>query len=174
MARQESILVYGEGKTEAVFLNHLRTVYACEIRARVQVDAGQGGGSKQVAERMIKKHLNLGSYDRSLLLLDSDVPNDDIPQIWLKKHKISLVCSEPQCLEGLFLTLLDDPPPSKDRHHSKNWKQRFRRNHLGTDRDTEVLERLKKKCPELFPRELLEEKRRQIPTLHELIEFLIS
>lgn len=50
MARQKSIRLFGEGKTEAVFLNHLRTIYAPEIRACVQVDAGQGGSPKQVAE----------------------------------------------------------------------------------------------------------------------------
>ncbi len=169
MARQKSIVVFGEGKTEAVFLKHLCSVYAPEIQARVLVDAGQGGGSKQVAVRMIKQHLNLGSFDRSLLLLDADLPHHDIPDVWLKKYKIQLVCSAPQCL-----TLLGDLPPSKERHLSRNWKQRFRRNHLGTDRDSEILDRLKKKCPELFPRELLDEKKKQIPALQALIEFLIS
>lgn len=174
MARQKSILLFGEGKTEAVFLKHLHSLYAPEIRARVLVDAGQGGGSRQVAERMIKKHLDLGSYDRGLLLLDADLPHHDIPATWLKKHKIQVVCSSPQCLEGMFLTLLNDPPPAKERHISRNWKQRFRRNHLGTDRDSEILDRLKKKCPELLARELLDARAKQIPALKALIDFLIT
>jgi len=39
VARQESILLFGEGKTEAVFLSHLRTVYAGRIQARVKRDS---------------------------------------------------------------------------------------------------------------------------------------
>jgi hypothetical protein len=172
MARKKSILLFGEGKTEAVFLSHLRSLYAPEIRARVLVDAGQGGDSKQVAARMIKKHLDLGNYDRALLLLDADVPHHHIPAAWLKKHNIMVVCSSPQCLEGMFLTLLDDPPPSKERHISRNWKQRFRRNHLGTDRETETLDRLKKKCCDLFPRKLIESKAKQSAALQALLDFL--
>lgn len=79
MARQESILLFGEGKTEAVFLNHLRTLYAGRIQARVMIDAGQGGGAREVASRLIKKHLHLGAYDRSLLLIDEDLSVDQIP-----------------------------------------------------------------------------------------------
>lgn len=174
MARRQSILLFGEGKTEAVFLSHLRSLYAPEIRARVLVDAGQGGSPRQLAERMISKHLDLGSYDRSLLLLDADVPTHDIPATWLRKHGIRVVFSAPLCLEGMFLTLLDDPPPAKERHLSRNWKQRFRRNHLGTDRDSEILYRLKRKCPELFPRTLMDARNDGIPTLRELLDFLMD
>jgi hypothetical protein len=74
----------------------------------------------------------------------------------------------------LFLTLLDDPPPAKERHSSRNWKQRFRRKHLGTDRDSEILDRLKRKCPHLFPRELLDARARQIPSLQALMDFLTT
>lgn len=174
MARQKSILLFGEGKTEAVFLNHLRSLYAEPGRARVLVDAGQGGGPLQVAERMIKKHLNLASYDQSLLLLDADVPSHDIPATWLRKHRIRIVVSSPMCLEGIFLTMLADPPPAKERLLSRNWKRRFHRNHLGTDRDSEVLDRLKKKCPELFPQSLIDAQMDHIPALREVVEFLIT
>jgi hypothetical protein len=174
MARQKSILLFGEGKTEAVFLNHLRSLYADSCGTRVLVDAGQGGGPRQVAERMIKKHLDLASYDRSLLLLDADVPSHDIPATWLRKHRILVVVSSPMCLEGMFLTMLEDPPPAKERQLSRNWKRRFQRNHLGTDRDSEILDRLRKKCPELFPRSLVDAKKDHIPALREVVGFLIT
>jgi hypothetical protein len=174
MARQKSILLYGEGKTEAVFLNHLRSLYAEPGRARVLVDAGQGGGPRQVAERMIKKHLDLASYDQSLLLLDEDVPSHAIPAIWLRKHRIRVVVSSPMCLEGMFLTMLEDPPPARERQLSRNWKRRFQRNHLGTDRDSEILARLKKKCPELFSRSLIDAKMDHLPALREVVEFLTT
>lgn len=174
MARQKSILLFGEGKTEAVFLNHLKSLYAQSGGARILVDAGQGGGPRQVAERMIRKHLALATFDRSLLLLDADVPSHDIPATWLRKHHIRVVASAPMCLEGMFLTLLDDPPPPRDRHQSRNWKRRFRSNHLDTDRDSEALDRLKRRCPELFPRDLLDSRKSGNPALRELIEFLTT
>ncbi len=171
MARRESIILFGEGKTEAVFLQHLHSLFRDEIAARVKVDAGQGGSPKQVAERLIKKHLNLASYDRSLLLIDSDLPLDEIPASWLAKHRITLVTSVP-CLEGLFLTMLGDSPPAKERHLSRNWKRRFHKNHLGTDRDAEIVSKLGSKCPSLFPKQLIESARFSQPTLHHILEFL--
>lgn len=172
MARRESIILFGEGKTEAVFLQHLQTLYRDGIAARVKVDAGQGGSPKQVAERLIKKHLNLGAYDRSLLLIDNDLPLDEIPANWLVKHRITLVSSVPRCLEGLLLTMLGDLPPAKERHQSRNWKRRFHKNHLGTDRDAEIVSKLRGKCPALFPRQLVESARSSQPTLHNILEFL--
>lgn len=174
MARQKSIVLFGEGKTDAVFLGHLRSMYAEPSRMRVLVDAGQGGGPKQVATRLIKKHLALGAYDRSLLLIDEDLPTDEIPATWLRKHKITVAASGPRCLEGILLTLLDDLPPKKVRHLSNAWKQRFWRNHLGTDRDSGILDRFKKKCPELFPKELIEARMNEIPALRKIVDFLTA
>lgn len=172
MTRRESIILFGEGKTEAVFLQHLHTLYRNGIAARVKVDAGQGGSPKQVAERLIKKHLNLGAYDRSLLLIDSDMPLDDIPASWLVKYRITLVTSVPCCLEGFFLTMLGDPPPAKERHQARNWKRRFHKNHLGTDRDSEIVSKLHGKCPFLFPKELIEKERITHSSLSEILAFL--
>ena len=77
MSRPDNIVLFGEGKTEAVFLRHLTRIYRDAIgNTKVKVDAGQGGSPKQVANRLIRKVLNIGNYDRSLLLLDCDVPHD--------------------------------------------------------------------------------------------------
>lgn len=172
MARRESIILFGEGKTEAIFLQHLHTLYQDGIAARVKVDAGQGGSPKQVAERLVKKHLNLGAYDRSLLLIDSDLPLDEIPANWLVKHRITLVTSVPRCFEGFFLTMLGDLPPAKERHQSRSWKRRFHKNHLGTDRDAEIISKLRGKCLALFPKELIEKERITHSPLGEIVAFL--
>jgi len=95
LARQKSIVLYGEGKTEAVFLRHLCSLFADSSRMKIQIFAGQGGGPKQVIIRMVKQ-LSLGAYDRSLLLIDEDLPIDEIPATWLRKHKITLVTSGPR------------------------------------------------------------------------------
>jgi len=165
-------MLFGEGKTEAVFLRHLCGLYASEITALVKIDAGQGGAPKQVVSRLINKHLVIAAYDRSLLLIDEDLTPNEIPASWLNKYRIRVVTSSPMCLEGLLLTLLDDPPPQRERRLSKNWKNRFHRKHLGTDRETKVTDRLRHKCGELFPKSLIDARKSDIPALRELLEFL--
>lgn len=172
MPRRESIILYGEGKTEAVFLRHLCCLYQRDITARVKTSAGQGGSPKQIATRLIKE-LSLASYDRSLLLIDEDLPTSDIPRSWLSKHRITLVCSTPRCLEGLLLTLLNDPPPARQRHQSERWKRHFHKNHLKTDRRAEIVSKLAKHCPSLFPRKLIDSRRDTCPPLAEILNFLI-
>jgi hypothetical protein len=172
VSRRQSIILFGEGKTDGIFLNHLLSLYRDQVDPKVKVDAGQGGSPKQVASRLIKKHLALASYDRSLLLMDGDLPLDEIPASWRRKHRISIVQSSPACLEGLLLTLLGNPPPPKDRRRSRNWKRRFHREYLGTDREAEVPTRLGKKCGELFPKRLIESKREHLETVRSVLEFL--
>ncbi|MEM6911328.1 MAG: hypothetical protein AAF555_07055 [Verrucomicrobiota bacterium] len=125
MPRRKSLILFGEGKTDAVFLRHISLLYESKIDTRLKVEAGQGGSPKEVANRLIKKHLQIGAFDKSLLLLDEDLPTEEIPASWLKKHKIELVISAPCCLEGLFLTMLQDRPPARDRQASRNWKRHF-------------------------------------------------
>ena len=172
MARRESVMLFGEGKCEAVILSHIHRLWCDEIRARTKIDAGQGGSPRQVLERLIKKHLTLGAYDRALLLIDEDLPLDDLPNKWLTKHQITVVTSSPRCLEGWLLSMLADPPPARDRAQSRNWKRRFHRNHLGTDRDSETIARLRGKCSTLFPRTSLEVSRSTQPTLDAILGFL--
>jgi len=172
VTRPESILLFGEGKTDAIFLNHIKTLYAGRTRARVKIDAGQGGGPRQIASRLIKKHLDIGAYDRSLLLIDEDMPVEEIPAAWLRNHKITVITNAPMCLEGLFLTLLDDLPPPSERRLSRNWKRRFQQRHLNTDRDSEIVNRLRKKCADLFPFDLIERQRASNPVLRGLLEFI--
>jgi len=172
VSRPENIVLFGEGKTEAVFLRHLTQLYRDELgKTKVKIDAGQGGSPKQVANRLIRKVLNIGSYDRSLLLLDCDIPHD-IPKKWLKENSIGVVASAPMCLEGLFLTMLDDLPPRSERAQSKHWKRRFHQNHLKTDRDSDIVAKLSDKCPTLFPRELIDIERAKHPCLSKILSFL--
>lgn len=172
MPRKKSLILFGEGKTDAVFLRHLVSLYQSEIDSRVKVEAGQGGSPKEVANRLIKKHLQIGAFDGSLLLLDEDLSTEEIPEGWLRRHRIQLVVSEPCCLEGLLLTMLDDPPLKRDRPTSRGWKRHFQRKYLGTDRDSEVVAKFRAKCPDLFPKGLLDGFRDRDGPVAEILKFL--
>jgi hypothetical protein len=71
-----------------------------------------------------------------------------------------------------LLALLNDPPPAKERHLSRNWKRRFHKLHLGTDREAEIVAKWRSRCPALFPKTLLERARARHSPLDEVLVFL--
>lgn len=173
MPRGESIVLFGEGKTEAVFLRHVCGLYRDELAGlRCKFDAGQGGSPRQIVFQLIGRHLQIGSYDRALVLLDEDCGTADIPKTWLTKHRISLVKSAPHCLEGLFLTLLDDKLPGKGRKRSEAMKRQFHKEYLKTDRNAEIVAKLNRNCPKLFPKEMIEQHRKNSQSIADILDFL--
>lgn len=168
MARK-SIVLFGEGKTEAIFLNHLKSVYQGHQDLKIKVDKGQGKCPKDVAERLVNKLLRVGHYDRSLLLIDSDIEHQ-LTNHFLSKHKITLVLSKPQCIEGLMLAILGKLPKGAPHSRSKVLKSTFIK--LLDTTESGYAMKLVKACPQLFPKELLESKRPSIPELDQILRFL--
>ena len=170
MAR-ESIVLFGEGKTEAIFLNYLKKVYEADKNGglKIKVDKGQGKSPKDVAERLVNKLLRVGNYDRSLLLIDSDIEHN-IKSSFLKKHNITLILSKPQCMEGILLSILDKLPKGGKNSSSKDLKAAFMKQ-IGTNEKRYMID-LPKACPQRFPIDLIEEKRRSIPELDAILKFL--
>ncbi|PQJ27779.1 hypothetical protein [Rubritalea profundi] len=170
MAR-ESIVLFGEGKTEAIFLNHLKKVYEADKdkRLKIKVDKGQGKSPQDVANRLVNKLLKLGCYDRSLLLIDSDIEHK-IKSAFLKKNSITLALSVPQCLEGLMLSILGELPKGGLHSSSKELKSAFIKL-LNTD-EAGYSMKLRSRCPQLFPKELLEAKRSTLPEFDAILNFM--
>lgn len=82
-------MLYGEGKTEAIFLDHIKTIYEAHRHLKIKVDKGQGKSPKDVAERLVNTQLRVGNYDRSLLLIDSDIDHN-LTSKYLSSHNITL------------------------------------------------------------------------------------
>lgn len=71
---KKSLILFGEGKTEAAFLSHLYRTYRDKLpEIKVKTDWGRGGSPDCVVERLIRSHLDLKQHDGALLLLDSDI-----------------------------------------------------------------------------------------------------
>ena len=156
-----------------MFLNHLIQIYGIKSRRnRVHVYKGNGGGPVNVATGL-KKQASLGNYDRCLLLLDSDLPTDGIDPKWIKKLKLTIIKSHPQCLEGLFLKILDGLPKGAGSMKSSKLKSRFQKDYLDTDNQSEANKRLQRgKLEALFTQDLIEERRKSIPELDAILSFL--
>lgn len=170
---KRSLILFGEGKTEAVFLNHLYRSYRDQLPdTKINTDWGRGGSPDCVAERLIRSHLNLKQNDGALLLLDADVKISPSLKGTLAQHTVQLVISEPLSLEGLFLQLLDDSGPQTGKGNAATVKQYFQAKYLKTDRKTEYVAKLKQACPKLFPAALIDAKRKQSSCINEILKFM--
>lgn len=169
MAGRRSILLFGEGKTEWVFLNHLCQLYRSQS-VLTKVSHGQGGSPRTVVEAAIKARC-LADYDKVVVLLDADRDASDIPAEWLARHRLEIHFSVP-CIEGLLLEILGDHEVTKLRKGAKaseRCKSRFGRQWLGNDSGTRIIPRLKTMLPVKLPRALLEDARKRIAVLDEIL-----
>lgn len=169
MARPKSILLFGEGKTEAVFLAHLCQLYRSP-GVITKVEHGRGGSEQTVVQAAIKI-ARLADYSGVLILLDSDRDDDPIPPDWCAKHRLFIKHSAP-CIEALFLEILADRKLSrlrKGERASDRCKSHFHGTYLRTDQNGQVMGRLKNCFQTQFPKELLDEARTRITILDEII-----
>jgi hypothetical protein len=134
-----SILLFGEGKTEACFLSHLRDLYRVQKTA-IKVEHGRGGSVQTVVQGAIKI-AQLADYSGVLILLDDDRNDDPAPESWCKKHRLFIKRSSP-CIEALFLEILEDkklPKLRNGENASNRSKSHFKGTYLQTDRDGQVI-----------------------------------
>ncbi len=169
MSRSSSILLFGEGKADAVFLAHLRDLYKAPGTA-IKVEHGWGGSVHTVVQGALKI-ASLADYSGVVILLDSDRDDEPVPPDWSKDPRAVIKYSSP-CLEALLLEILSDDKLSTLRHGasaSARCKSYFHGTYLGTDRSGQVLGRLKKILQTRFTLLLLEDARARIPVLNEII-----
>jgi len=169
VARTKSILLFGEGKSEAVFLAHLRQLYGAQTTA-IKVEHGRGGSVHTVVQNAIKI-ASLAEYTGVLILLDSDRDDGPVPAKWCKEHRLFIKWCTP-CLEAILLEIMGDKSLSRLRSGAvaaERCKSHFQTTHLGTDRSGQVLVRLNNALKSKFPRDLLDAARARIPVLDEII-----
>lgn len=108
-----TILIFGEGKSEKAFLDHLRGVYADDLSEQnisVTTDYGNGGSPDDVLKRMVKL-VEDRSYRRKILLLDSDIMLTTEGVDRAQNCSIEVLYSVPTCLECMLLRALGQTPP---------------------------------------------------------------
>jgi hypothetical protein len=169
----ESIFLYGEGKMDAVFLNHLKELYGNPAKQLVTVDRAQGGSPDCIVNRMITTGLQIANYDRCLLLIDSDIPIENKSLQKIKENEIELVLSRPGCIEGLMLYILNDLPNNAASATSTTLKKHFWR-HISATNNTRAIRILSETVGDLFPKTVLESARETCPELDRILAFIES
>lgn len=160
-----TILAYGEAFTEKGFLAYLKLVYV-KRRNNIAVTVRHGHGGSP--GRIIKKALGLiVSYSFGFVLLDTDQkwPQDLLEEA--KNQGLQVIGSEP-CIEGLFLSILK-PGGGFATRGSRACKTVFKK-----ERSVEAHELELEDYRKLFPKNLLDRRRRKINTLDKIILMMTS
>ena len=102
----QTILIVGEGARDEAFLKHLKSLYVGrDSGVSIKIINAQGGSPYDIVIFTARQIQNV-SYDRAIVVMDTDVPWLQKTANKAKKHKIKLIGVEP-CIEGLMLTILN-------------------------------------------------------------------
>ncbi len=162
-AAKQTLLIYGEGLAEEIFLKLLRRHYAHNSGIAVTVRKGKGGTADGIVKSAIQY---LGNFNRRVVVLDNDKQKKEMEtarQIG-KENAVEVIENTP-CLEGLLLGILTDN--NWTGHTSTQCKKEFENKYIESKKRSEPLEYQK-----IFPSKLLEENRKRLPTLNRLISLM--
>jgi len=162
---RRTTLIYCEGAHDQTFVRHLVDVYAAagRVNGRVNVKRGRGGSPDSLIIELTRVS---GSFDRRLLKADKDRARAEIEKAEYLSNKegIPIIWSKP-CIEALLLTILDGKDYSG--YQSKTCKQHFEARYIAADKRTDS-----RAYEKVFTVDVLEEARKRVPELDELIQFI--
>ena len=155
----KTLLVFGEGFDEEMFLKHLKSLYSYKSNVAITIKKGKGGDAKNI---VIDADKTPGAFDRKIVILDNDKTKTEMTKARqeAKNRNIELIENTP-CLEHLLVSILDKKPSGKN----SDWcKGEFESKYLSKKKRGELSEYIK-----LFPKKLLDIKRLKISELNKLI-----
>lgn len=160
VARQ-TLLMYGEGLGEEMFLKHLRRLYAHNSGVKVKIKKGRGGTPRDV---VVGATNEVGSYDKRIVVVDNDKGKQEIENARkeARARNIELLENSP-CLEALLLSILNGGKSFVNKKSS--WcKSEFQSRYIEKKKRRELCEYEK-----IFPKKLLDIQRINITGLDVLI-----
>lgn len=158
---KKTILIFGEGLGEEIFLKHLRSLYSQDSGAHAKIQKGRGGAAERV---VADSHKTPGDFDKRFVVIDNDKTKEEMDRARqeAKKRSIELIENTP-CLEFLLLLILENGQKINER--SSSWcKKEFESKYIDKKKRSESREYAK-----FFPKKLLDDKRREISELDKLI-----
>lgn len=161
-----TLLMYGEGLGEEMFLKHLRGLYSRDSGVFVTIRNGKGGTATNIIINAVNEP---GLFDRRIVILDNDKSEQEMNQARgeARCRGIEILENSP-CLEATLLTILR-PGQSFSGRTSVWCKNEFESNYLNKKRRTELGEYGK-----FFPKEILDTQRANVPGLNTLISLMQS
>jgi hypothetical protein len=159
-----TLLMYGEGLGEEMFLKHLRGLYSRDSGVAVTIRNGKGGTATNIITNAVNEP---GAFDRKIVILDNDKSEQEMNQARTeaKQQGIELLENSP-CLEAILLAILR-PGQSFSGKTSAWCKSEFESNYLNKKKRTELGEYEK-----FFPKATLDTQRTNVPELNNLISLM--
>lgn len=156
----KTLLVFGEGLGEEMFLKHLKSLYYNrDSGTSIKIYKGRGGTSYNI---IIDADKTLGAFDRKIVVIDNDKTKIEMIKARqeAKNRGIELIENTP-CLEFLLLSILRKKPSGKNSH----WcKREFESKYIDKKKRGESGEYTK-----LFPKPLLDSQQFNLSELRKLI-----
>ncbi len=159
-----TLLVYGEGLGEEVFLKYLRGLYSKNSGVEVKIRNGKGGTPINIVISAVNEP---GSFDRKVVVLDNDKSEQEMNSARneAKRKAIELIENLP-CLEATLLSILRSGQSFSNK--ASVWcKSEFESNYLDKKKRTDVAE-----YPKFFSKNLLDSQRTKVAELNVLIELM--
>jgi hypothetical protein len=158
----KTLLVFGEGFGEEMFLKYLKSLYSYKSNVAITVKKGKGGDAQNI---VIDADRTPGAFDRKIVILDNDKAKAEMAKARqeAKNRGIELIENTP-CLESLLVSILDKKPASKN---SAWCKGEFESKYIEKKKRGESSEYIK-----LFPKKLLDGQRPKIHELDKLISIM--
>ena len=161
--RKITVLAYGEGEDEKIFLRHLVSGYCRRDRISVQTGSAGGGDPTSILNNAIRSRRG-EKRDFEFILLDTDKPWSDEMVNLAKEQGIELIGNSP-CLEAFFLEILNSEEERKSAG-SRKCKEIFEKNYCRENNFNED------ECARLFPKSLLNEARQRNEKLDMIIRVM--
>lgn len=114
----KSLLVLGEGPCDTAFGKYLHSQYIVRGAVSPKHYSLDGGGGDETVSKALR--YDIESYDRAILLLDTDVPANAELISLAEARGIKFILSTP-CLEGLFLKVLGKSVPGNCDDCKNQW-----------------------------------------------------
>ena len=161
---KRTLLMYGEGLGEEMFLKHLRSLYAYNSGVSLRIRNGKGGNPKSIIVNAVNEP---GDFERRIVILDNDKGKKEMKRAHdeAKKSGVELLENSP-CLEATLLTILR-PKQSFSAKKSAWCKSEFESNYMDKKKRTE-LEEYKK----VFSKQILDNQKDKISELKTLINLM--
>lgn len=156
-----TLLIVGEGIHDKAFINYLKHLYdSRDNNQKISVHSADGGSPNDILRTTMKKYKHT-DFQKTYILIDSDVLINQQTRDLARRNKITLIESTPVCLEGMLLTVLGEKVRLGDTSDACKARLHHRLDGHPASKDSYSI---------LFPKTLLDEtKIAQIIELRELI-----
>lgn len=163
---KRTLLMYGEGLCEEMFLKYLRSLYAYNSGISITIRNGKGGNPKSIIVNAVNEP---GDFERRIVILDNDKNEKEMNQARneAKNRGLKILENSP-CLEATLLSILR-PNQSFSAKKSVWCKSEFESNYMNKKKRMEL-----KEYKRIFSKQILDNQKDNVSELKVIINLMLG